>query len=392
MQKSKNSTIAIIALLLGYFFINQFYLSGLGNIYTYIINPISFILIVIVFKIFILSPYNTKKYRKDIIQYVLITMLTYVVIYLVSGLFTGYGKNPYSTDFRGIILNLFSIATVFCSIEYIRYKLIRNVYKNDVNLIFTLLVILFSIWDIKLFGLINSDPSMYTIFKIIFYQLIPIIVKNILFTYISLKADYIPCIIYNLIYYLALWTSPVLPNAPWILESMLNSVFPLALLLYTRYHIAKNTRFHLDGIEREKYNPKGFIPFCIITVALVWFVIGIFPVKPVGIASGSMKPEINVGDAVIILKCNVNDIEVGDIVQYKMQGYTVIHRVQEKDQRNGEYIFTTKGDANSSADAEEVRENQILGKVIFKVPYIATPAVWLHSLSSKESVEVETGK
>ena len=32
---------------------------------------------------------------------------------------------------------------------------------------------------------------------------------------------------------------------------------------------------------------------------------------------------------------NANDLIAGDIVQYKMEGFTVVHRVIEKKQKNG---------------------------------------------------------
>lgn len=391
MQKSKNITIIIIILLIIYFYINQVFLANLGNVYTFIINPLSFLVIAILLKIFIISPYSTNKFKRDIIQYVLIAMLLYAIIYLISGLFTGYGKNPYSTSAQGVIINLFATATVFCSIEYIRFKLIHNIYKEDINIIFVLLVITFSIWDFNFFGFITSHMSVYTVFKQLFYKLIPIVVKNILFTYISLKSDYVPSIIYNLLYYMILWISPILPNSPWILEAMLSTIFPLILLLYIRYYISKKDRFHLSGTYKDS-NPFGLIPFSILLVMLIWFTLGVFPIKPVGIATASMYPEIKVGDAVIIQKCTANDIEIQDIIEYQMEGYTVIHRVINKYRKDGEMFFITKGDNNNNEDSFPVSENQLIGKAIFKIPYIALPAVWLHAISSQEVVEVETGK
>mgnify|MGYP006873052544 CR=1 FL=1 len=39
-----------------------------------------------------------------------------------------------------------------------------------------------------------------------------------------------------------------------------------------------------------------------------------------------------------------------------------------------------------------VSEDQVIGKVIFKVKYIALPTVWLHSLySGRQDIAVETG-
>ena len=74
-----------------------------------------------------------------------------------------------------------------------------------------------------------------------------------------------------------------------------------------------------------------------------------------------------------------------------MEGYTVVHRIAQKTQRRGEFYFITKGDNNRDVDAKEVTEDQLIGKVIFKIKYIGYPAIWIHDLQEEEELEVETG-
>lgn len=138
-------------------------------------------------------------------------------------------------------------------------------------------------------------------------------------------------------------------------------------------------------------NPRNIIPLVICIILAIWFAIGIFPIKPVAIATGSMEKELYVGDVAIIKKCKANDIEEGDIIEYQMDGYTVIHRVTKKTQKNGRFTFITKGDSNDNEDLQPVTQEQIIGKVIFKVRYIGYPAVWIHNLQTKENLTVETG-
>ena len=104
-----------------------------------------------------------------------------------------------------------------------------------------------------------------------------------------------------------------------------------------------------------------------------------------------MKPEINVGDLVIIQKCNSNSIEVGDIVEYQRKDFSVIHRVVDKYQEDGITFFTTRGDNNSNEDTDPVREDKLVGKVIAKIPYLAWPTLWIEKLSGRQSyVDIET--
>ena len=389
MQKSKFVTITIISVLIVYTLLSQLYFKSLGSIYTFIINPLFFICLALFLKFFIVPPYSTNKFKKDIIQYVLITILIYCLVYLLSGLLVTFGKNPYSTSITGVVINLFATGLVIFCREYIRYKLMSNVYNNDKKIIFILLVISFSLLDFNIIS-VFSNFSGYFLFKEIFYHLIPSILKNVLFTYIAQYTDHIPAFIYDIIYYLILCISPVLPNSPWVLEAILNCIFPLILLLYCRYYIQKKDRFHLHSVTKP-INPSGLIPFGFALVLLIWFAVGIFPVKPVGIATASMVPEFNVGDLAIIKKCNANDIKIQDVIEYQMDGYTVIHRVINIYQEDGEFFFITKGDNNSSEDSLPVREEQLIGKATFKIPYIALPTIWIHNLSAKTQVDVETG-
>ena len=77
--------------------------------------------------------------------------------------------------------------------------------------------------------------------------------------------------------------------------------------------------------------------------------------------------------------------------EYKLEGYTVIHRVIDISQKDGHFYFITKGDNNENKDSLPVSEDQLIWKVILKIPYIAIPTVWLHNLNSKTQVNVETG-
>ena len=125
----------------------------------------------------------------------------------------------------------------------------------------------------------------------------------------------------------------------------------------------------------------------------IWFALGLFPIKPISIATGSMEDELFTGDIAIIKKCKANNVNVGDIIEYKMDGYTVVHRIVEKKQKNGDFFFITKGDKNNSPDKDEVKENQLIGKVIFKIKYLGYPALWFNKLKTEEEIiKVETGQ
>lgn len=392
MQKSKNITIAIIILMLIYGLLaNLKLVFNINAIYLYIINPLFWITLAVFLKIAIGKSYQKSKIKKEVIQYILIAVIIYILTYMISGLFITFGNNPYFTTVKGFLINLWMFGTVIISKEYIRYRLINNVYENDKKEIAILVSLIYIIIEIELNKYINTKITLLFALKDICQNLIPLIAKNVLYSYISMKSDWKPASIYELFTKLYLWLSPILPNAPWIMVAIIETTIPTILFFYIRYANSKNSEIK-SRQEIENVNPKNSIPLVVLVILVIWFTIGVFPIKPIAIASGSMEKELYVGDVVIVKKCNANDIVNGDIIQYQMKGYTVIHRVIEKKQKNGEYYFTTKGDNNPSEDKESVKEDQVLGKVIFKVKYLGYPAIWLNIIQSNEQVEVDTGK
>ncbi len=389
MQKSKIATISFIILIALYSAISIIFLEKLGRIYTYIINPLFWIILAISIRSLFGKNYENKKFRAQIIEYTLIACLVYVITYLVSGLFVTFGRNPYSRTLIGIITNLWIFGSALIAREYIRYRLINNVFEKDKKIIVILVTILFTLIDFRILKLIGTKISVYLVFALIFEKLIPILARNILYSYLAINNNYTSSVIYEFLTNLYLWLSPILPNTPWVMETIIDTTIPVILLLYIRY-----TKNKLDKFKtREKLlnsDPRNIVPLVIVIILAIWFAIGVFPIKPVAIASGSMVPALYIGDIAVIEKCAPNDVNVGDIIEYQMEGYTVIHRIVEKKQKRGEFYFITKGDSNLQPDYNEVAENQLIGKVIFKVRYLGYPAIWLHLIQEQKQLEIET--
>ena len=391
MQKSKLVTSIIVVIILIYGILaNTNIVFNIYGLFLYIINPIFWIVLSGVLYFSIAKIYTNTKLRKKIIQYTTVAVLTYLVIYLLSGLFVTFGNNPYNTTLKGLIINFWILGVPIFAKEYIRYKLINNVYDRDKMNFAIFISIVYVLIDIEYARLIGQNVATVTIIKYCAQVIAPSIAKNILFSYIAIQGDFVPSVLYQLITNLYYWISPILPNSPWAMSSIIDTVIPIILCLYIRYEKVKLTpkkdrRMIIDT------NPGSIIPLVISIVLVIWLALGVFPIKPIAIATGSMEKEICVGDVAIIQKCKGNDVNVGDIIEYQMEGYTVIHRIIEKKQENGEFRFVTKGDNNISPDSEIVRENQLIGKVIFKIKYIGYPAIWMH-LPQKEEQMVKVDK
>lgn len=87
----------------------------------------------------------------------------------------------------------------------------------------------------------------------------------------------------------------------------------------------------------------------------------------------SMEPEINKGDVVIIKKVDEKDLNVGDIITFKIDNEIITHRILKIE--NG--IYVTKGDNNNIEDNEKITYENIEGKEIIKIPFLGKFIDWM---------------
>ena len=101
------------------------------------------------------------------------------------------------------------------------------------------------------------------------------------------------------------------------------------------------------------------------------------------IISGSMLPTIKVYDVVVNLRIDEpSQLHEGDVITFISQskinyGDTITHRINKITYDNGTYYFTTKGDNNLVPDETPVEFNNIIGKVILKVPQLGQAQFFL---------------
>lgn len=97
----------------------------------------------------------------------------------------------------------------------------------------------------------------------------------------------------------------------------------------------------------------------------------IFGYKTFVIISGSMQPDIKIGDMVIVKKETEENIGMGDIISFKKGESIITHRIVEVALNNdGEKEFITKGDFNNAKDAGVVKYDEIEGKLVKNIPYV----------------------
>jgi len=117
-----------------------------------------------------------------------------------------------------------------------------------------------------------------------------------------------------------------------------------------------------------------YLILAIIAVVAIFLILSVVPIKggykTLVVLSGSMEPKIHTGSVVAIKP--EKSYAVGDVITFGENTKTktpTTHRIFEIKDENGTKTYTTKGDANNAPDQKPVTQSEIMGKVLFSVPY-----------------------
>jgi signal peptidase len=95
------------------------------------------------------------------------------------------------------------------------------------------------------------------------------------------------------------------------------------------------------------------------------------------VQSGSMEPKIKRMGIVVVKP--VGEYKKGDVITVAEPAnpkVTLTHRVVDIQTEKGKTLFVTKGDANEDADTEKRPLENVLGKVLFTIPYLGYPVTF----------------
>ena len=315
--------------------------------------------------------------RKETVTMIVICVLVYFIAIYGVGFITGFLKNSYSMNLLTMLGNIFSPIFIVIFEELFRYNLIRS--NKDKKYLIVLVTIALIIFDLSL-NLFIEDY----VFDVIFVKLttiaLPIFIKQSVMTYLSLELGYIPTLFYRLMIEIYVFVVPVIPDIGDYFISMLGIIMPLLIFMFT----SRMMREYYNGVERD-FSKSMFsvadIPFACVIILLMILISGILRYQLIGVASGSMHPTIDKGDAVLVdQNISVEKLHKGEIIAYTRDDLIIIHRIIDIDVQDDVVIFNTKGDANNADDDLKLRIEDIKGKVIFRIPYIAWPSVYLSEM------------
>ena len=112
----------------------------------------------------------------------------------------------------------------------------------------------------------------------------------------------------------------------------------------------------------------GFIVF--IGLVLIFSVFPIAKYRIMIVQSGSMESAIKTGS--VIMTTPFKEYKKGDVITFGSADKSVeptTHRIYDLEVIEGKIYYIVKGDANDAPDSRKVAENEVIGKMLFHIPY-----------------------
>lgn len=305
--------------------------------------------------------------------------LIYIGILILAGVLAGFGISPYDHSLPGGLSNVFSVGTTLASFEIIRNYIVNGFFRKEKYIAFLLVAFLMILPQLSLNNILQmSDWVDFSTW--ICEEFGPKYSQSILATYLCFLGGPIPSMIYLGIITAFHWFSPVLPDLPWLVTGLIGIMIPIFQMTFlSGSYLTLNKTIKVHKTPKESF--IGWVATCMTTIMLLWFVVGVFPVYPSVIATGSMEPLIYPGDMILVEKITtieeVKALQVGDIIQFRRDHMMICHRIDKIIDKEGVLYFVTKGDNNPSVDSTPVKVENIKGTIIKVIPKVGWPSLAL---------------
>ena len=376
MKRSQKIIIGLLSFMFLVLLINSF-ITKIFSRYSIC----AFIFIVLIISYLLLGMEKEKsRYNKDIILSLLIYIAIYYITTYLFGLFIGFNKNVYSSNIILILKNIVPIIILIPLSELLRYIINSKIQDNYILL--GLSIFVFTLIDTTMTIQASSFKNFYDTLKVIGLFILPSLSKNYLLTYLTIKVSYKPNLVYRYLMELPRYILPIVTSFGVYIESIIYISFPIIVFIIIYNDFKKREKKNIILSSKFKKNTK-FIYYIvtIILITIVSLTSGYFKYQAIVIATGSMTPNINKGDMVVIEKVAPKDakkLKEGEVLAFKREDKIVVHRIYKIYTSGNEIFFKTKGDHNNAPDGYLTEAKEILGTVKFNIRYIGYPTVALY--------------
>lgn len=310
--------------------------------------------------------------QKNMMFWSCVFVFVWLACHYLIGLLTGYQALYQEPGIMHVFRQFFMAAAGCLLSELFRWVLVSFLTKTPLRHWGAGILAALAPALLQILRLSGAQPGTLLSFSKIAGIVLPSLACSALLTAILFYGGLWP----TLLYALATGALPALiPLTPAVNEgvtAMTNLVLPMIFLIILDCDA--------DTEKKEKSSgPLAWAPFTALLLLLVAFFMGFLPWQPVAVATGSMEPDISVGDMVVYSRLEQAALQPGDVIAFRRDGQIIIHRIAELDRQDGRTVYITRGDANNANDEGYVLPDDVLGRVIFTVPGLGRLTLWLHA-------------
>ncbi len=339
-----------------------------GGLKSYVIRPAMWAaLAFFVLRLPRQQPLARRNQRSTLCYLALLVGVFHVAVLLITGLFSGFGTSPYSFTPTGILTNIVFAGSMLAGIELSRAWLINHFSRRHAVAAIVGATLLFTLINLsagRLLGLGANIESVRYLGNTVF----PLLAANLLASYLAYLAGWRAAIAYRGVVEAFWWLCPVLPNLSWVFTTLAGTAVPIiGMILVNSFYTGESVAAP-PKVRQQEGSLGGWLATGIVAVLIIWFAVGLFPLQPVLVGSGSMRPALDVGDVAIIARKSPARIQPGDVIQFRsVEQPAVLHRVVDIEETGGRTYFVTKGDANENPDREPVLADNVVGVHVYTV-------------------------
>ncbi len=376
----KRSGWGILPAVMGLSYIMIYFLAPTltAGVNFYLLQPLAWLLLGGVAALLTWSGWSTwPRPTRLLFIFALLLGLIQTAAFLLAGFIFGLGYSPYAHRFPAVLGNLWYLAAGLFGLEAARATFVCRLGQRNLllavalgALIPTLLLIPLGRW-----AALDTPPE---IIAFLGAHLVPGLAEGLVAALLAWLGGPLPAILYRALPLLFEWLSPVLPNLTWLVHAFIGTLVPLIGFFYLQGFLptTAGSDAPTEAPTTRSVSLNSWWWVLIIALTAFWFNTGFFGVRPFVVSGYSMKPTLVAGDLVIVRPVTPEAIQIGDIIQFRLPGGSVVHRVVEIQRENGHLTFITQGDNNNVRD-DPVTPEQVQGRVVLVIPKVGWPTLWL---------------
>ena len=225
---------------------------------TYLVQPLLWGIVIAAVKFMpAYRPLGKSSKKSIFVQFALGMAAIQIFLYLIGGLFSGFGKSPSSFTLLGISENIFYVSTMLIGMELSRAWLVAQFGKKNIFLTLLFATLLFTLISIPL-GQLTGFQLKITSSNQVISSWLPLLAENLAASMLVLMAGAGASLSFRGLLAAFWWLCPILPNLDWAMKGLIGTIIPvIGIVAINNYYAQYAARVKSRKRTRNASIPAG---------------------------------------------------------------------------------------------------------------------------------------